>query len=238
MYFSSFCFSFVKLLGKVEDQARDEKLLWELLERKRKNQAPESPMGPKELQFTEPSKKRKVMPLISHKPITRSLSRGQSPHTPHPDHWIPLGTSPSVAQQVSRRYITHWDQPYRCKFAGDFVIDEYPCPCANRPLFFIYLSMLNCLLQWMHGWYSAIDAWLENSVTTWYICRCIESIYFYILWFSLNSDRIIVVYPFTNLSSKLMSTVKEHLLGININKEIYPKTIKNVISHTLQLELL
>ncbi|KAK7820408.1 uncharacterized protein LOC112014066 [Quercus suber] len=96
-----------KLLGKVEDQARDEKLLWELLERKRKNQAPESPMGPKELQFTVPSKKRKVMPLISHKPITRSFSRGQSPHTPHPDHWIPLGTSPSVAQQVSRRYITH-----------------------------------------------------------------------------------------------------------------------------------
>ncbi|XP_075661014.1 uncharacterized protein LOC142630843 [Castanea sativa] len=96
-----------KLLGKVEDQARDEKLLWELLERKRKNQAPESPMGPIELQFTEPSKKRKVMPLISHKPITRSLSKGQSPHTPHPDHWIPLGTSPSVAQQVSRRYITH-----------------------------------------------------------------------------------------------------------------------------------
>ncbi|KAL4634678.1 hypothetical protein ACB092_04G217400 [Castanea dentata] len=96
-----------KLLGKVEDQARDEKLLWELLERKRKNQAPKSPMGPIELQFTEPSKKRKVMPLISHKPITRSLSKGQSPHTPHPDHWIPLGTSPSVAQQVSRRYITH-----------------------------------------------------------------------------------------------------------------------------------
>ncbi|KAF3955915.1 hypothetical protein CMV_018921 [Castanea mollissima] len=96
-----------KLLGKVEDQARDEKLLWELLERKRKNQAPESPMGPIELQFTEPSKKRKLMPLISHKPITRSLSKGQSPHTPHPDHWIPLGTSPSVAQQVSRRYIAH-----------------------------------------------------------------------------------------------------------------------------------
>jgi hypothetical protein len=94
----SLCFSSVKLLSKQEAHAKDEKLLWELLKGKRKYQTPESPLGPKELLFSKKHhKSTTLMPSVSHRPITRILSRGLGPHSPRLDPRIPLGSSPSVA---------------------------------------------------------------------------------------------------------------------------------------------
>ncbi|XP_062169851.1 uncharacterized protein LOC133875666 isoform X1 [Alnus glutinosa] len=87
-----------KLLSKQEAHAKDEKLLWELLKGKRKYQTPESPLGPKELLFSKKHhKSTTLMPSVSHRPITRTLSRGLGPHSPLLDPRIPLGSSPSVA---------------------------------------------------------------------------------------------------------------------------------------------
>lgn len=92
------CFSSVKLLSKQEAHAKDEKLSWELLKGKRKYQTPESPLGPKELLFSKKHhKSTTLMPAVSHRPITRILSRGLGPHSPRLDPRIPLGSSPSVA---------------------------------------------------------------------------------------------------------------------------------------------
>lgn len=110
----SLCFSSVKLLSKQEDHAKDEKILWELLKGKRKYQTPQSPLGPKELVFSEPNKKHHksttLMPSVSDKSITRSLSRGLGPHSPRLDPQITLGSSPSVAipQGMSRKHIALW----------------------------------------------------------------------------------------------------------------------------------
>lgn len=69
-----------------EDQAKDDKLLWEILKKKRQYQAPESSMGPKELLYfntnNENDKSKKVRLSISHSLVTRSYTRGLSSQTP------------------------------------------------------------------------------------------------------------------------------------------------------------
>uniref|UniRef100_A0A5B7BBA1 Myb-like domain-containing protein n=1 Tax=Davidia involucrata TaxID=16924 RepID=A0A5B7BBA1_DAVIN len=101
-----------KLLGMGEDQAKDEKLLWELLKKKRKSQISDSPLGTKELTRLGPNNKHfkstGVRASISHRSIASNCSRGLSPQTPCLDYWLPLGSSPSVAthQVLSCKRVT------------------------------------------------------------------------------------------------------------------------------------
>ncbi|XP_013622793.1 PREDICTED: uncharacterized protein LOC106328816 isoform X2 [Brassica oleracea var. oleracea] len=77
----------------------EEKLLWNLLSKRRKHQEPESPMGPKEL-IRQAGTKHK--PLVQSRRMTRSQTRLSSP-TGRPDALIPLGVSPSVRTVTWRR---------------------------------------------------------------------------------------------------------------------------------------
>ncbi|XP_059638823.1 uncharacterized protein LOC132281105 [Cornus florida] len=101
------------LLGMEKDQAKDENLLWELLRKKRKYQTPESPLGPGQLLCIGPNKHFKSAGMrtsTSHRPITRSYSRGLSPLTPSSKNnsWLPLGSSPSALTHhvLSRKRVT------------------------------------------------------------------------------------------------------------------------------------
>ncbi|WZZ44504.1 LOW QUALITY PROTEIN: hypothetical protein YC2023_040763 [Brassica napus] len=78
----------------------EEKLLWNLLSKRRKHQEPESPMGPKEL-IRQAGTKHK--PLVQSRRMTRSQTRLSSP-TGRPDALIPLGVSPSNSnlEEVSK----------------------------------------------------------------------------------------------------------------------------------------
>ncbi|KAM5571504.1 hypothetical protein ABKV19_011877 [Rosa sericea] len=81
-------------LHKILDQANDEKLLWELLEKKRKYQTPESPLGPRELLPLHQSKRQKATRV---KPPVGSSAYSQRSRTPRlVAARIPLGSSPSV----------------------------------------------------------------------------------------------------------------------------------------------
>ncbi|XP_027169701.1 uncharacterized protein LOC113769454 [Coffea eugenioides] len=102
----------VKLLYAEEDQAKDEKLLWELLRKKRKLQVPDSPFGAKELLGIGTCErylrsKRAVSP-ISCRPNKTSQLAGVSPQTPRIEFRTPLGSSPSttIHQVLSRKRIT------------------------------------------------------------------------------------------------------------------------------------
>ncbi|KAK0590751.1 hypothetical protein LWI29_031233 [Acer saccharum] len=99
-----FCVPY-KFIGMEEGQENDDKLLWELL-KKRKYQAPESPMGPPQHLSLEPNTKQsKSRSLNSHRAGTWNRTRGlQGPQATR----IPLGSSPSAAIQrfVSRKRIT------------------------------------------------------------------------------------------------------------------------------------
>ncbi|KAL0789488.1 hypothetical protein Bca101_005734 [Brassica carinata] len=75
----------------------EEKLLWNLLSKRRKHQEPESPMGPKEL-IRQAGTKHK--PLVQSRRMTRSQTRLSSP-TGRPDALIPLGVSPSAARLLA-----------------------------------------------------------------------------------------------------------------------------------------
>ncbi|PRQ16841.1 hypothetical protein RchiOBHm_Chr7g0188601 [Rosa chinensis] len=86
-----------KMLGMEKDQANDEKLLWELLEKKRKYQTPESPLGPRELLPLHQSKRQKATRV---KPQVGSGAFSQRSRTPRlVAARIPLGSSPSVTIQ-------------------------------------------------------------------------------------------------------------------------------------------
>ncbi|KAL5724512.1 hypothetical protein ACHQM5_007762 [Ranunculus cassubicifolius] len=96
-----------KLLALEEDQAEDEKLLWDLLREKNNGKVKASPMGPKELLHVEPNKSRRHRAdprnsarreaKVSHRPVTRSsTAKGFGPETPCPDPWPRLGSSPSM----------------------------------------------------------------------------------------------------------------------------------------------
>ncbi|XP_027123420.1 uncharacterized protein [Coffea arabica] len=102
----------VKLLYAEEDQAKDEKLLWELLRKKRKLQVPDSPFGAKELLGIGTCErylrsKRAVSP-ISCRPNKTSQLAGLTPQTPRIEFRTPLGSSPSttIHQVLSRKRIT------------------------------------------------------------------------------------------------------------------------------------
>lgn len=94
-----------QVLAVEKDEAKDDKLLWELRKMKRKYKAPQSPIGPQELL---------CMGLNNHhlnstsRPNTRSYLRGISPQTPCLQYPLSLGSSPSVAtrQVLSRKRIT------------------------------------------------------------------------------------------------------------------------------------
>ncbi|CAH8353966.1 unnamed protein product [Eruca vesicaria subsp. sativa] len=74
------------------NRENEEKLLWNLLSKRRKHQEPESPMGPKEL-IRQAGMKQK--PLVQSRRMTRSQTRLSSQKA-SPDALIPLGVSPSV----------------------------------------------------------------------------------------------------------------------------------------------
>ena len=102
----------MKLLYAEEDQAKDEKLLWELLRKKRKLQVPDSPFGAKELLGIGTCErylrsKRAVSP-ISCRPNKTSQLAGLTPQTPRIEFRTPLGSSPSttIHQVLSRKRIT------------------------------------------------------------------------------------------------------------------------------------
>ncbi|KAJ4838402.1 hypothetical protein Tsubulata_017432 [Turnera subulata] len=84
------------------DKAKDDKLLWEILNMKTKYQALESPVGPKEqVYFDANDKTAAVRTQNRSRPVTRSYTGKLSPH-------IPLGSSTPLAiqQAASRRRIT------------------------------------------------------------------------------------------------------------------------------------
>ncbi|KAF5186769.1 hypothetical protein FRX31_023647 [Thalictrum thalictroides] len=93
-----------------DDLDGDEKLLWDLLKEKNKIQALSSPLGTKELVCAEPYNKSRrcrgdsqhlarTEPRVTHRPVTRSSSKGFGPGTPCTDPWPRLGSSPSVLNQ-------------------------------------------------------------------------------------------------------------------------------------------
>ncbi|KAK9926513.1 hypothetical protein M0R45_023740 [Rubus argutus] len=87
-----------KILGLEKDQANDEKLLWELLEKKRKFQTPESPLGPRELLPLHQSNNKRQMPTHVKPPVSSSTFSLRS-RTPRLAARVPLGSSPSVTLQ-------------------------------------------------------------------------------------------------------------------------------------------
>ncbi|ESQ31747.1 hypothetical protein EUTSA_v10005642mg [Eutrema salsugineum] len=87
-----------KRKGIEGSRENEEKLLWDLLSKRRKQQEPESPMGPKELIIQAETKQK---PLVYNRPRTRNQTRLSS-QMARRDALIPLGVSPS-ARTVIRR---------------------------------------------------------------------------------------------------------------------------------------
>nr|XP_004301754.2 PREDICTED: uncharacterized protein LOC101307124 [Fragaria vesca subsp. vesca] len=86
-----------KILGMEKDQAKDEQLLWELLEKKRKYQTPESPLGPSELLPLHQSNNKRQKATHVKLPVRSSNSYSLRSRTPRlMAAQIPLGSSPSV----------------------------------------------------------------------------------------------------------------------------------------------
>ncbi|ESR50204.1 hypothetical protein CICLE_v10033782mg [Citrus x clementina] len=107
-----------ELLELMEDLDKDDKLLWELLQKKREYQTPESPMGPGDLLNIEPKSKRhkpiirETRPLLVYSRVARRCPRDDGllgPQTPSRATGIPLGSSPSAAiqQAVLSKRINH-----------------------------------------------------------------------------------------------------------------------------------
>lgn len=116
--FSFLIVQHVKLLELMEDLDKDDKLLWELLQKKREYQTPESPMGPGDLLNIEPKSKRhkpiirETRPLLVYSRVARRCPRDDGllgPQTPTRAIGIPLGSSPSAAiqQAVLSKRINH-----------------------------------------------------------------------------------------------------------------------------------
>ncbi|PIA30947.1 hypothetical protein AQUCO_05300052v1 [Aquilegia coerulea] len=109
-----------------DDLDEDEKLLWDLLKEKNKIQALSSPLGTKELLHAEPNNKSRrykgdsqhlarTEPKVTHRPVTRSSTKGFGPGTPCPDPWPLLGSSPSV---LSQRHAVHKQIPPLLRVKG------------------------------------------------------------------------------------------------------------------------
>ncbi|VVA19299.1 PREDICTED: LOC18776055 [Prunus dulcis] len=87
-----------KFLGMEKEQANDEKLLWALLEKKRKYQTPESPPGPSKLLPLPSIYKRQRSTRAKPTAVTRTYSP-RARTTPRLDARIQLGSSPSATIQ-------------------------------------------------------------------------------------------------------------------------------------------
>ncbi|XP_065874244.1 uncharacterized protein [Euphorbia lathyris] len=92
-----------KLLGMDEEQATDDKLMWNLLNKKRKDNVQTSPMGPEGLLWFNANKNHCVRPSLERTRVTRS-SKAVGLQTPSlNNNRIPLGSSPSLAIQPGAR---------------------------------------------------------------------------------------------------------------------------------------
>ncbi|CAK7336846.1 unnamed protein product [Dovyalis caffra] len=91
--------------GQEENQTKDDKLLWEILKKKRKHQVPESPLRPEVLSYFSSTKEHRKSKGVRR--AGRSCTTGLSPQTPFLNALIPLGSSPSAVNQpvVSSRHI-------------------------------------------------------------------------------------------------------------------------------------
>ncbi|KAL2539396.1 hypothetical protein Adt_00374 [Abeliophyllum distichum] len=93
-----------KALAVVKDQAKDDKLIWELLRNKRKHQIPDSPLGPKQLLGIGANDKNLKSTSTNSSSrciaVTRSQTKGHSR--------LLLGSSPSANTQkvLSRKRVT------------------------------------------------------------------------------------------------------------------------------------
>ncbi|KVH99052.1 hypothetical protein Ccrd_022744 [Cynara cardunculus var. scolymus] len=97
-----------KLLAPQEDQTKDDKLLWELLKKKRTCQRPESPFGPDELlpvgTSTKHQKPTRGKPsMVTQRTITRSYTKNKMHSL---DALLPLNSSPSVTtKRLARKHV-------------------------------------------------------------------------------------------------------------------------------------
>ncbi|KAI3673653.1 hypothetical protein L6452_39777 [Arctium lappa] len=98
-----------QLLAPQEDQTKDDKLLWELLKKKRTWQQPESPFGPEELLPVRTSTKhqkptRGKPSTITRRPTTQSYAKTRLQSL---DSLLPLGSSPSVTTKhvLARKHV-------------------------------------------------------------------------------------------------------------------------------------
>ncbi|PQQ18133.1 hypothetical protein Pyn_28629 [Prunus yedoensis var. nudiflora] len=87
-----------KFQGLEKEQSNDEKLLWALLEKKRKYQTPESPLGPSELLPLPSIYKRQRSTRAKPTAVTRTYSP-RARTTPRLDARMLLGSSPSATIQ-------------------------------------------------------------------------------------------------------------------------------------------
>ncbi|XP_052174772.1 uncharacterized protein LOC127789809 isoform X2 [Diospyros lotus] len=98
-----------KFIGTEEDQSKDEKLLWELLKKKRTYRTPESPLGLQGLLHRRLNKNpRERTTRVSGRPNTRSYLSGLTPQSPYLDSHRLLGSSasPETWQVQSGKCIT------------------------------------------------------------------------------------------------------------------------------------
>lgn len=78
-----------------EDKAKDDNLLWELLQKKRKSIS-DSPVGADELLDVKTCSKKLLSKMIIHKPVTRSQSKRPHLQSSFINSGMLLGSSPSA----------------------------------------------------------------------------------------------------------------------------------------------
>lgn len=142
-----------------EDQTKDEKLLWELLKKKRKYQPPDSPFAQTGFLCTGTNNKHQKLTRgrssIHHKPITRSCVQGLNPQTPRLDCLIPLGSTPSATTQkyLLRKRVTPW---YYAKVVHNCALYEFT-NAHNFSLDYIWLFTF-CVGYGSSVWLSYISS--------------------------------------------------------------------------------
>ncbi|XP_038993384.1 uncharacterized protein LOC120117125 [Hibiscus syriacus] len=103
-----------KFLCMEEAEGNNNNQVWELQWKTRRFRTPGSPMGPKELLYSETNNKQhqstRARPSLHHRPVIQSNFQALGSETPCLDTRIPLGLSPSSAVQHvgSRKRINPW----------------------------------------------------------------------------------------------------------------------------------
>ncbi|WCJ36357.1 hypothetical protein M5689_017561 [Euphorbia peplus] len=93
-----------KVSGMDDEQAKDEKLLWNLLNKKRADNIQTSPIGPGGLSWSNANNNCCMTPSLERTRVRRSYSRAVGLQTPNlNNNRIPLGSSPSLALQPGVR---------------------------------------------------------------------------------------------------------------------------------------